>query len=88
MEINHEHLTSAYEVVPHPRSRYFGAQPGERTLIPGRDVRQGETAFDTWLSQSVNPQPLAGPANHPAGPASGDPPYQREGMSVEPRLFR
>ena len=30
-------------------ARYFGAQLGERTLIPGSDASLGETRFADWL---------------------------------------
>jgi uncharacterized protein YbjT (DUF2867 family) len=41
------------EVITDPRARYFGAELGERTLVPGDDARLAETRFDDWLSQSV-----------------------------------
>lgn len=37
------------EVVADPAARYFGAQLGERTLIPGSDASLGETRFADWL---------------------------------------
>jgi uncharacterized protein YbjT (DUF2867 family) len=36
-------------VVADPGARYFGAVPGERTLLPGDDARLGETRFEEWL---------------------------------------
>jgi uncharacterized protein YbjT (DUF2867 family) len=39
------------EVVAYPQARYFGAELGERTLVPGDDARLGETRFEDWLSQ-------------------------------------
>jgi uncharacterized protein YbjT (DUF2867 family) len=39
------------EVVEDPDARYFGAELGELTLVPGDDARLGETRFDDWLSQ-------------------------------------
>ena len=41
------------EVITDPHARYFGAELGERTLVPGDDARLAETRFDDWLSQSV-----------------------------------
>jgi uncharacterized protein YbjT (DUF2867 family) len=34
---------------------YFGVEVDERTLLPGKDARLGETRFETWLSQSAKP---------------------------------
>ena len=39
------------EVVADPRARYFGAQLGERSLIPAGDARLGEIRFQEWLRQ-------------------------------------
>ena len=41
------------EVITDPHARYFGAELGERTLVPGGDARLAETRFDDWLSQAV-----------------------------------
>jgi uncharacterized protein YbjT (DUF2867 family) len=41
------------EVIADPQARYFGAELGERTLVPGDDARRGETRFEDWLSQPV-----------------------------------
>jgi uncharacterized protein YbjT (DUF2867 family) len=38
-------------VIADPHSRYFGAQLSERTLVPGDDVRLGDTRFEDWLRQ-------------------------------------
>lgn len=40
------------EVITDPHARYFGAELGERTLLPGDDARLAETRFDDWLSQA------------------------------------
>ena len=42
------------EVVADPEARYFGAQLGERTLLPGDQAQVGETDLDAWLSQATN----------------------------------
>ena len=41
------------EVVVDPHARYFGAELGERTLIPAADARLGEIHFQEWLGQPV-----------------------------------
>ena len=41
------------EVVPDPHARYFGAELGERSLIPAGDARLGEIRFQEWLNQSA-----------------------------------
>lgn len=45
------------EVITDPNARYFGAELGERTLVPGDDAKLAETRFDDWLSQSVVSKP-------------------------------
>ena len=53
------------KVVADPSAGYFGVEVDERTLLPGKDVRLGETHFETWLLQSAksatsaNPKPTA-----------------------------
>ena len=46
-------LKDPREVIADPRARYSGAEIDERTLLPGKDARLGETRFDTWLKQSA-----------------------------------
>ena len=46
-------LKDPREVIADPQARYAGAELGERTLLPGRDARFGETRFDTWLARSA-----------------------------------
>jgi uncharacterized protein YbjT (DUF2867 family) len=43
------------EVVTDPQARYFGINPGERTLLPGDDARIAETRFDDWATQHATP---------------------------------
>jgi len=38
------------KVIADPRARYFGAEVGERTLLPGEGVRLGATGLQEWLS--------------------------------------
>jgi uncharacterized protein YbjT (DUF2867 family) len=40
-------------VVVDPHARYFGAELGERSLIPGGNARLGEIRLEQWLHQSV-----------------------------------
>jgi uncharacterized protein YbjT (DUF2867 family) len=42
-------------VVADPGAGYFGVEVDERTLVPGKDARLGETQFETWLTQSAKP---------------------------------
>ena len=46
-------LKDPREVIADPHARYSGAEIGERTLLPGKDARLGETRFNTWLNQSA-----------------------------------
>jgi uncharacterized protein YbjT (DUF2867 family) len=39
------------EIVTDPHARYFGAELGERSLIPAGDARLGEIRFEEWLGQ-------------------------------------
>ena len=41
------------EVVVDPQARYFGAELGERSLVPAGDARFGEISFQEWLGQPV-----------------------------------
>jgi uncharacterized protein YbjT (DUF2867 family) len=40
-------------VIADPHARYFGAELGERSLIPESDARRGEIHFQDWLGQAV-----------------------------------
>jgi uncharacterized protein YbjT (DUF2867 family) len=44
-------LNDSREVLADPNARYSGAKVDERTLLPGKDARLGETSFETWLTQ-------------------------------------
>ena len=41
------------KVVVDPQARYFGAELGERSLIPAGDARLGEIRFEEWLNRPV-----------------------------------
>src|SRR5467141_1263510 len=44
-------LNDSREVIADPNTKYSGAKLDERTLVPGKDARLGETSFETWLTQ-------------------------------------
>ena len=46
------------EIVVDPHARYFGAELGERSLIPAGDARLGEIHFEEWLI-TISPSPSA-----------------------------
>jgi uncharacterized protein YbjT (DUF2867 family) len=41
------------QVISDPHARYFGAELGERTLVPGSDATLGETRLADWLKLSA-----------------------------------
>jgi uncharacterized protein YbjT (DUF2867 family) len=45
------------KVIGDPNAHYYGLQLSERTLVPGSDVRLGETHFETWLLESRGQAP-------------------------------
>jgi uncharacterized protein YbjT (DUF2867 family) len=44
-------LKDPREVIADPNARYDGANVSEKTLVPGKNARPGETRFATWLTQ-------------------------------------
>jgi uncharacterized protein YbjT (DUF2867 family) len=48
------------EVVVDPHARYFGAELGERSLIPESNARLGEIRFEQWLRRQSLPATAAG----------------------------
>jgi uncharacterized protein YbjT (DUF2867 family) len=40
------------QVIADPQARYFGAELGERTLVPSEGAILAETRFDDWLSRA------------------------------------
>ena len=42
------------KVVADPHARYFGAELGERTLVPWTEARLGQTRFQDWLKQPAH----------------------------------
>ncbi len=47
-------LKDPREVIADTKARYSGAEVSERTLLPGKDARLGETRFETWVTQSAS----------------------------------
>ena len=45
-------LKDPRQVIADPEARYAGAKVGEKTLLPGKNARLGDTTFDIWLAQS------------------------------------
>jgi len=45
-------LHDTREVVADPNALYSGAKISERTLLPEKDARLGETSFEVWLTQA------------------------------------
>ena len=45
------------EVVADPHARYFGAELGERSLIPADSAKLGEISLQEWLGQPAAEQP-------------------------------
>ena len=48
------------EVISDPHGRYYGIQLSERSLVPGKDARLGETRFEDWLIPATKPASKAG----------------------------
>jgi uncharacterized protein YbjT (DUF2867 family) len=46
-------LNDPRDIVADPNARYSGTRVDDRTLVPGKDARLGETRFETWLAQSA-----------------------------------
>jgi uncharacterized protein YbjT (DUF2867 family) len=46
-------LNDSREVIADPNAQYSGARLDERTLVPGKEARLGETRFETWVAQSA-----------------------------------
>jgi uncharacterized protein YbjT (DUF2867 family) len=43
-------LKDPREIIADPNARYSGARLSEKTLLPGKNARLGETRFETWLT--------------------------------------
>ena len=63
-------LKDPREVVADPDAKYDGAEVSERTLLPGKDARLGETRFAEWLKGSASQPPRAKSQSAAAGAAA------------------
>jgi uncharacterized protein YbjT (DUF2867 family) len=54
-------LKDPREVIADPNALYSGAKLSERTLVPGKNARLGQTRFETWLTQPAAQIPSAPP---------------------------
>ena len=54
-------LKDPREVIADSNARYAGAKLSEKTLVPGKNARLGETRFETWLTQQATQVPGAHP---------------------------
>jgi len=63
-------LKDPREVIADPHARYDGAEVGERTLLPGKDARLGETRFADWLRSPASQIPRAKPQSAAAATAT------------------
>jgi uncharacterized protein YbjT (DUF2867 family) len=52
-------LKDPRKVITDLNARYSGAKISEKTLLPGNNVRLGETRFETWLAQPATQRPAA-----------------------------
>jgi uncharacterized protein YbjT (DUF2867 family) len=46
-------LNDPREIIGDPEATYSGAKVNNRTLVPDKTARLGETRFETWLAQSA-----------------------------------
>jgi uncharacterized protein YbjT (DUF2867 family) len=46
-------LKDPREVIADPNARYSGAKLSDKTLLPGKNARLGETRFEAWLPQQA-----------------------------------
>ena len=60
-------LKDPREVVADPNALYSGARINDKTLVPEKNARLGETRFETWLTQPAAQIPSA--HSQPAGAA-------------------
>ena len=63
-------LNDSREVIADPNARYSGAKISEKTLVPDKNARLGETTFESWLRQSAAQIPSAHP--QPTGVAASN----------------
>src|SRR5437667_916238 len=61
-------LKDPREVVADPNAPYSGARINDKTLVPEKNARPGETRFETWLTQPAAQIPSAHPQPPGAAP--------------------
>src|SRR4029077_14060184 len=66
-------LKDPREVIADPQARYDGAEVSERTLLPGKEVRVGETRFADWLKSPATQPPKEKPSSAAAATAAKRP---------------
>ena len=54
-------LKDPREVIADPNALYSGARITDKTLVPGKNARLGETRFETWLTLPATQIPSAHP---------------------------
>jgi uncharacterized protein YbjT (DUF2867 family) len=54
-------LKDPREVIADPNALYSGARITDKTLVPGKNARLGETRFETWLTLPASQIPNARP---------------------------
>ena len=57
------------EVIADAHALYFGAEPSERSLMPGDEAQLGETRFEDWLARNTSSRPSASLQRDVAAPA-------------------
>jgi uncharacterized protein YbjT (DUF2867 family) len=63
-------LKDPREVIADPHARYDGAEVSERTLLPGKEARLGETRFADWLNSPASQPSKAKPSSPAAATAT------------------
>src|SRR5438477_3569542 len=64
-------LKDPREVVADSNALYSGARISDKTLVPEKNARVGETRFETWLTQPAAQIPSAHPQPAGAAPTTG-----------------
>lgn len=65
-------LSDTREVIADPDARYSGARLSERTLVPGKNARLGETTFEEWLASAASQPPSSKPQSSSASATTKD----------------
>ncbi|HEY7098084.1 MAG TPA: SDR family oxidoreductase [Terriglobales bacterium] len=65
-------VNDSREVISDPNARYSGARVSEKTLVPGKNARLGETTFETWLTLPASQIPSGPPHSAATAAEKGD----------------